>query len=178
MVAGYFGADSPLAHRLGVGKELRTEHGMRQLTPVNDRWAFGLTTIMVPGGHWIIQHDSHAALVCGDAVRAGVSGQTEVSHLFSDLLPPNSRGPHDCIRPDFVLERTLYDVKMLHFQPVTYTLRNVLISGRRSLQSTCVLTRSTLSTLRRRAGSTATTTPTSWMQISAPSTSASLSTER
>jgi hypothetical protein len=56
MVAGYFGADSPLANRFGIGKALRTDHGTRQLMPVNDRLGYGLITILVPGGYWDIQH--------------------------------------------------------------------------------------------------------------------------
>ena len=102
ILSNYYGADSPLVAKLGVGKELHTSHGMRVNPPINDRYGFALQNITVAGHHWGILHDNHAARIFTDAIRAGMSGQTEVRSLFTDLLPPGSNNVRMGIKPDFV----------------------------------------------------------------------------
>ena len=71
-----------------MGKVLRESRNTRVNPPINERYGFGLQNITVAGHHWAILHDNHAARIFSDALRAGMSGQTEVRSLFTDLLPP------------------------------------------------------------------------------------------
>ena len=126
ILSNYLGADSPLAARLGVGKVLRESRNTRVNPPINERYGFGLQNITVAGHHWAILHDNHAARIFSDALRAGMSGQTEVRSLFTDLLPPGSSHLRTGIRPDFVSGGVMYDLKFVRYQPKWYSLRHVL----------------------------------------------------
>ena len=139
MVSAFFGASSPLATRLGVGRRVfSASHGHLIL----DRWGFALELVAEPAGRcvdtWRTCHDAFTAVVYADALRAGIAGRAEPHSLFSDLLPPPQPGSRrrrrEGIVPDALLERpaaadeargdglhrTLHDCKAVHFGPTRF----------------------------------------------------------
>ena len=150
MVSAFFGASSPLATRLGVGRRVfSASHGHLLL----DQCGFALELAAEPAGRcvdtWRTCHDAFTAVMYADALRAGIAGRAEPHSLFSDLLPPPQPGSRrrrrEGIVPDALLERpaaadeargdglhrTLHDCKAVHFGPTRYRQAWVLDDERR-----------------------------------------------
>ena len=136
MVCTYLGAPSPLARRLGVGRVVRDMSGARRRSVTLDAWGFALTMVTATGDDWRRHHDAIAGIMFSDAKRAGIEGSTEVSGLFTDLLPSGvghtwRRKRRDGLVPDARLRRDiggsgfvdhLHDVKAIHYCPTRYPL--------------------------------------------------------
>ena len=169
--------------------------GARRRSVTLDPWGFALNMVTATGDNWRRHHDAIASIIFSDAKRAGIEGSTEVTGLFTDLLPSGvghalRRKRRDGLVPDARLRRDisdsgfvdhLHDVKAIHYCPTRYPLaaaarRRPHVASSAAMPHAAAPTLSPLSTRPPPVGLTRASTVRSPTQTDAPCSSASAAT--